>query len=176
MTWWERCKLRNQECWLGFPEYFVPPPLGTSIIRTYQAHVANGDAARQVLYHYDFEPDGEHLTLRGHDRLAEITAMLQYNGFPVVIERTPANPALAEKRRQVVLNELARGQFPVPAERVLIGQPLANGLRGPEAVVIYRNLLSQTAAKGPPIAVSGGTVGPVGGEGGGGTGGATPAR
>jgi hypothetical protein len=131
-----------------------------------------------VLYHYDFDPDGEHLTVRGHDRLAQIAAMLPCNAFPVVVERTPTNPALAEKRRHVVLNELAKGTFAVPAERVLIGPPVANGLAGPEAVIIYQNLLANTSAKGPPVQASGGGGGGGGIQSGigGSAGGATPSR
>jgi hypothetical protein len=155
LTSLERCKYYNQACWLGFPEYFKGPPLGASVFQANQAQVANGDAARMTLYHYDFDPDGEHLTLRGRDRLVQIVATMPSNGFPLIIERTPANPALAEKRRLVVLNELAHGPFPVPDERVLIGIPLPNGLSGREAVLIYGNLLSQTASKGPTVLIGG---------------------
>jgi hypothetical protein len=159
----ERCKANAQACFLGFPEYFNAPPLGASIDAAYRTHVANGDAARMVLYQYDFDATGAHLTLRGRDRLAQIASMLPCNNFPIVIERTLCDPRLAEKRREFVLNELALGPFPVPPERVLIGPPLANGLSGKEAALIAANLLAQTAAKGPPVPIGGGTVGGSGG-------------
>jgi hypothetical protein len=101
-----------------------------------------------VLYHYDFENGREGLTLRGRDQLAKIAALLPVNFSPVIIERTPDNPALAESRRRLVLNELARGPFPVPPERVVIGLPIAAGLQGTEAEIIYSNLLTQTRNAG----------------------------
>jgi hypothetical protein len=166
LTYHERCKANAQACFLGFPEYFAAPPLGASLAAAYGTHVANGDAARMVLYHYDFDATGASLTLRGRDRLAQIVAMLPCNGFPIVIERTPCDPRLAEKRREMVLNELALAPFPVPPERVLIGPPLANGLSGREAVIIAGNLLAQTAAKGPAVSISSGTVSAPTGTGG----------
>jgi hypothetical protein len=143
-----RCKLRLQKCFLGYPAEFEAPPLGAVIRQHFETQVANGDAARMVLYEYDFVPGGEALNCRGRDRLAEIRHMLPRNAFPVVIERTPGFPPLAEARRMSVLGELAAGPFPVPVERVVIGPPLATGLAGVEAEVIYRNLIDNTQSRG----------------------------
>src|SRR5262249_16318711 len=51
-SFFQRCKLRLQDCFLGYPEFFEAPPLGHSIAMHYQTHVANGDAARMVLNQY----------------------------------------------------------------------------------------------------------------------------
>ena len=67
--------------------------------------------------------------------------MLNQNGFPVIVERTPANPALADARRLAVLKQLTKGGITISPERVVIGAPIANGLRGSEAEIIYQNLL-----------------------------------
>jgi hypothetical protein len=127
----------------------------------YNTHVANAAAARMVLYDYDFVPGGAALNYRGRDRLAQIQAMLPCNGFPVVIERTPDCPPLADARRLAVLSELAHGPVPTPAERVVVGPPIAIGLQGVEAEIIYSNLLRQTANRGLPA--GGGGYGAAGG-------------
>jgi hypothetical protein len=154
-SFWERSRYRMQDCFLGFPEYFNEPPLGHSVYAHYKTHVANGDAARMVLYHYDFVDGSDVLNPRGRERLGEIAAMLPKNFFPVVIEPDCA-PGLDEARRLGVLTELGRCSFPIPTERVVIGKPPALGLRGAEAVVIYRNLLRQTQQRGAGTGGGGG--------------------
>jgi hypothetical protein len=151
---WQRCKRNWQACWIGFPEEWRAPPLGASVYLNGKTMVANGEAARMVLYHYDFEEGGVRLNQRGHDQLAKIACMLPANFFPVVIERTPELPGLAQARRMSVLQELAQGSFPVPPERVVVGEPAVPGLRGVEAEVIYRNLLLQTRTSGTPLSLS----------------------
>jgi hypothetical protein len=140
----------------------VARPLGEAMYDNMRVQEANGEAARMVLYRYDFVTCGTDLNLRGHDQLVKIAALLSRNSFPLVIERTPENPALAEARRLVVLNELAHGPFPVPPERVVIGLPLANGLRGIESVLIYDNLLRQTQTEGTQTGFGGGAAGGAG--------------
>jgi hypothetical protein len=142
-SFWARCKYVLQKCVLGFPEEFEAPPLGETVARHYRSHVANGEAARMVLHQYDFAPGSELLNERGLDRLLQIQQVLGHNFCPVVIERTPGCPQLAEARRLVVLNELARGPFPVPPERVVVGPSPSIGLAGVEAEIIYRNQLLQ---------------------------------
>jgi hypothetical protein len=157
--WW-RSRLALQECFLGFKEEFKAPPLGHWLYLHGKTMVANGDAARMVLYNYDFVEGCDRLNPRGKDQLAKIAALLPTNFCPVVIERIPCNPALAEARRLAVLNELTHGPFPVPPERVVIGPPLAVGLAGREATIIYPNLLEQTRTDGralnPPTSNVGG--------------------
>jgi hypothetical protein len=161
-----------KNCFLGYEEEFVARPLGESANQNIQVQAANGAAARMVLYRYDFLACGPGLTLRGKDQLAKIVARSAHNGFPIVIERTPECPGLAEARRLVVLNELAHGPIPVPPERVVIGPPLAIGLRGIDAVLIHDNLLKLTQ-QGPQGGISGGAAvrTPAGGAA---PGGATP--
>jgi hypothetical protein len=150
---------RLQQCFLGFPEEFEAPPLGESVYRNATTHVANGEAAAMVLYDFDFLPGREGLNVRGLDRLARIQTLLPRTFYPVVIERTPGCPQLAELRRLAVLNELARCSFVVPAERVVIGPPLANGLQGVEAEIIYGNQLRLMQSYGVPAGSLGGSAG-----------------
>jgi hypothetical protein len=118
------------------------------VYQTYGQQVANGVAARMVLYQFDFLPGCAGLNLHGLDQLAKIACLLPHNGFPIIIERTPGNPGLAEARRLTVLNVLGHGPVPIPAERVVIGPSIALGLDGVEAEIIYFNLLSQDRSRG----------------------------
>jgi hypothetical protein len=163
---------------MGFESEFESVPLGASVRATYSNHVANGIAARMVLYHYDFVDNTAALNTRGQDQVAKIAAVLAQNGFPVIIERTPSNPTLAEARRLAVLNQLGRSGIPIPPDRIVIGAPIANGLRGGEAEIIYQNLLTQTRERGLVTGAASGFVGaatspPSAGGGGGGAGGGT---
>jgi hypothetical protein len=134
-----------------------------------ETEVANGTAIRMTLYHYDFVDGGGALNLHGRDQLAKIAAMLPHNFFPIVIERTPGAPGLAESRRLAVLHELAAGPFPVPAERVIIGPSLGDDLRGVEAEIMNFNIMAQDRARGIGI-VQGGGFAPTGIQSGGGPG------
>jgi hypothetical protein len=171
MSWWQRFCYRMQDCFLGFPEEFREPTLGYLLYAHNKTQVANGDAARMVLYHYDFEDGCTDLKPHGRDRLAKISTMLPKNFFPIVIERTNCAPDLDEGRRQAVLAALAHSPFPIPPERVVIGPSIAVGLSGREAIIVYSNLLRQTST-GPNTGslISGGVGtfgGAVGGAGGG---------
>jgi hypothetical protein len=151
LSGWERWKQRMQAKCVGYLEEFGAPPLGHYVYLHGRAQVESGEAARMVLYHYDFEEDGARLTVRGRDQLAKIEHLLSGNFFPVIIERTPTAPALADARRMMVLQVLAHGQFPVPPERVVIGLPPTPGLRGVEAELIYANQLGVTRSSGAPL-------------------------
>jgi hypothetical protein len=164
-SFWSRCWRHLQECFLGYPEEFKPAPLGQSVQRAYTTHVANGTAARMVLYEYDFICGTAVLNQRGKDQLARMASWLPDNVFPIVIERTPWDPALAEARRLAVWSALADSPFPVPPERVVIGPPLAYGLQGVEADLVYRNLLRQTLSQGTQGGLGGGSIGGTGGQG-----------
>ncbi len=150
-SWWENCKARWGRCSegsSGHADRYVDPPLGTFLYAHGRTQVANGEAARMILYEYDFVPGSNRLNPRGQQQLARIAALLPSNFCPVVIERTKAGPEFDEARRQTVLEELMRGPFPVPVERVVIAEPLNAGLRGVEAEVIHLNMLLQTQTRG----------------------------
>lgn len=164
--WWQRCKARMQNLFLGYPEEFEPPPFGESVRMHNQTQVANGEAARMVFYDFDFISGGEGLNLRGRDKLAQVAHLLPQTFYPIIVQRTPGWPELAESRRTAVLHELARGPFPVPPERVVIGPSIAIGLSGVEAEIVNQNMLQNTQNMGPPVT---GTL--DGGNGGGGFGG-----
>jgi hypothetical protein len=121
-----------------------------------ETEVANGTAVRMTLYHYDFVDGSNELNLHGRDQLAKIAALLPHNFFPIVIERTPEAPTLAEGRRLAILNELAHGPFSIPPERVVIGPSLGDDLRGVEAEIMNFNLMAQDRARGIGVVQGGG--------------------
>jgi hypothetical protein len=159
----------------GYPAEFEAPPLGATIHAHFRTMVANGEAAAMVLYHCDFLDGSNALNLHGRDQLTRIACMAAGNAAPIIIERTPDAPGLAEARRAAVLNILALNNVPVPPERVLIGPPIAVGLPGEDARQLYfyslRNLATQAAPL--PIPESGSGVGLSGGGTGSGLGGGT---
>lgn len=165
------CKRDCQEKFLGYPEEFNEWPLGRAVYAHANTQVTNGNAARMVFYDYDFVSDGDQLNLRGQDKLTAIAARLPTNFFPIIIERTPQNPGLDQARRLAILNQLSSGSFPVPAERVVIGRPIANGMRGIDGLLVEQNRLGNILSGGSLIGTGGvgaGTgVGPGSFDGGG---------
>ncbi len=165
----------------GYASEFEAPPLGASVYQNFRTMVANGEAARMVLYRYDFIEGTELLNLRGRDQLAKIAAMSPNNSFPIIVERTPENPALAEARRQGILGVLGLNGVAVPPDRVLVSAPIAVGMRGVEAGLLHTRQLDNTRIQAtplqPPVAgtsglgFSGGGGGAGGGAGGGSAGG-----
>lgn len=141
---------RLQGRMLGYPEEFPPKPLGESLHSFGRVMVANGVEARMTLYDYDFEPGSSQLSARGRDQLSRVAAQLAASPFPLIVERTDANPALALERREAVLNELASVSFPIDPDRVLVGAPLAFGMSGVNAQIIGANSLNRTQQYGPP--------------------------
>ena len=142
---------RVQGKFWGYPEEFEPRPLGASVYEHGRIMAANATAARLVLYQFDFIEGTSELSPRGLDQLAKFTAQLAASPFPLLVERTPADPALAESRRYAVLARLARGPCPLPSDRVLVGVPTPNGMSGIDAHIIGSNSLTRTQGYGPPI-------------------------
>jgi hypothetical protein len=156
----------------GYPQEFEAPPLGASVHANFRTMVANGEAAAMVLYRYDFIGGTDVLNLHGRDQLTKIAALLRGNDFPIIIERTPEAPAVAEARRAVVLNVLAHNNIAIPPERIVIGPPIATGLSGrdAEAIAGFQIYTLRTQSIPPPIPTLGAGVS-GGGFGGGGFGG-----
>lgn len=145
----ERCRAK----YWGYPEKFYEPPLGTMLMGHNMAQVANGQAARMALYQYDFLPASDQLNARGKTQLAKIAQWLPANAFPVFVEPTPANPELDEARRQTVWRELS-SHCSIPSERVSVGRPHVRGLGAGDALLLDRNRLGLTSARG--VSASGG--------------------
>jgi hypothetical protein len=139
---------------LGYPEEFKPRPLGSSLHAMGRTMVSNGAEARLALYDYDFAPGSAELTERGRDQLARAAAQLAASPFPLIVERTPTDPALAGERRRVVIEALAASSIPVGPDRVLVGQPAPFGMSGVNAQIVSANALNRTQQYGPPIPIN----------------------
>ena len=139
---------------LGYPEEFRPAPLGASVYAHGRAMVANGEAAHMVLHKFDFVDGSDQLKPRGLDELGKIAYRLTSNPYPLVIERTPNDPALAEARRVAVLSALATGPYPIDPARVVVAVPSAKGLSGINAQIIGANAMERVREFGPPIPIN----------------------
>jgi hypothetical protein len=139
---------------LGYPEEFHPRPLGASLYDHGRAMVGNGAAARLVLYRYDFIDGSDQLNARGRDQLAKVASQLAVSPYPLLIERTPDRPGLADARRLAVLAALATGPVPVTSDRILVGAPIATGMAGIDAHIIGDNALNRTEKYGPAIPIN----------------------
>lgn len=167
-------KRHLQDAFIGYPEEFNEWPLGSSLYDLGRTEVANGQAARLILNHMDFVGDTAVLNYRGQDKLMAIAAQLPTNFAPVIVERTPWAPQIAEDRRLAILGMLAHGSFPIPAERVVIAPPIARGLTGVEAVIANTSRTTQFTNGGTNVAGSGiNGVGPSSGGSGAGSMGST---
>lgn len=163
---WHRahCKQKLQEHFFGYLNEFNEWPLGYSLYAHGRTQAANAEAARMAFYHYDFVEGTSQLNVRGRDKLAKLGTLLPTTFSPIVVERTPTERGLDEARRLALVDELARGPFAVPAERIVIGPPIPYGMSGVEAVAIYGNQLQHIAAGGF-LAGGGGVASFTGGPG-----------
>ena len=167
--WRQRCCARTRDKFWGYPWEFDDAPLGAAVEAHLTVQIAGGQAARMILYQYDFIPLSDQLKPRGKGELARIAYCVPSTFCPILVEPTPGQPKLDEARRQTVWRELASSPYPVPSERVVIGRPLTRGLGGAEALVNDRNRLMQTLSRG---AGAGGGAGSISGSGSGASGGA----
>jgi hypothetical protein len=154
-----------QDKFLGYPHEFEAPPLGHFVNLHIAVQTSNGVAARMMLYDYDFDCGSDRLNIYGKDRLRQMGHWLASTPFPLIVERTPRRPGLAEARGLAVFRELAAMGVSIAPERLLVGPPTITPLNGVEAEAVYHNLLQQTQSRGayPP-----GQFGPPNGTGAGG--------
>ncbi len=123
----------------------VPPAAGENVNNFWAIQIANGEAARMVLYHFDFVPGQPELTSRGTRQLSKFADMLQQTPHTLIIQPSPELPRLDELRRDHVLNALAMMDVHVPEERVIIRIPPTRGLDGIDAEAIHLKQLGLTS-------------------------------
>ncbi len=158
-TFWRRLQGR----FYGYPEEFVPRPLGAAVYDHALAMTANGAAARLTLYDYDFIQGSNELSSRGVEQLSKLAPQMLAGPYPLIVERTPENPGLASSRREMVAARLAGGPCPIPPDRVLVGTPIANGLSGINGQIISGNALGRVQQYGPPIPINSNGINSPGG-------------
>jgi hypothetical protein len=134
------------ERFIGDPNTFREPPLGSYLREQFSVQVAKADQHRFMLYKSDFLPGENRFSPTGASRFNLMYGRLPGWIGPITIEWTPEEPALAESRRKVVLETLARAGRPLPAERVVVGPSAYPGQMGTEAVNNQGNIISRSQA------------------------------
>ncbi len=137
-----------QDKFIGYPQTFVEPPLGYYINEQFTVQVAKADMHRFTLYRSDFLPGTNAFSPIGASRFNIMFSRIPGWLGPIAVEWTPDQPALAESRRQAVLQTLQNAGQPVLASRVVIGPSPYPGARAVEAANNYTNTLARTQAAG----------------------------
>lgn len=147
-TWWARWKAKcRSKCDACEAAQEAPvTALGETVAAPARVQIANGVAARMVLYNCDFVENSDRLSVRGRDELARISTWALHHPCPIIIERTPYCPGLDEARRQSVVQTLAGG--PITAERVIVAPAIAHGLNGVDSEILYRRMTSHLQGGG----------------------------
>ena len=172
--WWlTEAKPRLQESHWGYADQFEVRPFGSYAVAHLDKQIVNGAIARLALYHYDFGDvtlrDPTKLNSRGRKRLGKLAEMMvQNNLHPLIIQGSPGKPGLDMARLAHVLDLTAGLESPLPADWIVVGEPIPPPLSGEEATIVQENLLRQTQSGGATLS---GTESSIQGSSGGGGGG-----
>lgn len=128
---------------IGYPEYFVVPPLGASGYEMIGMMKARADGHEFTLYRSDFQAGTTNLSPGGAQRLSRMATRMSHWLGPLVVEWTPDQPGLAEQRRAQVASLMASAGLGVGPERIVVGPSPYNGLDGNEARSLYGTELSR---------------------------------
>jgi len=150
----------------GLHERLFSPPVGSALRHNIARHRARGRAARAVLYGYDFEPGSSKLNQHGYEQVQKMADWVTNSGVQVVVEYSPDSPDLAANRRQIVITHLRDLGIADASDYVMVGRPLAPGLKPIESQIIYQKLLGRLAGGGAQQ--TSGNAGSAGGSSGGG--------
>jgi hypothetical protein len=156
------CASRRQwEGWRGCRGacFYGADPFGFCVRNALNAQVTNGLAAQLVFYRYDFvnvptqgaaKPnDFANLNPQGRRQLLRVAEVMGRMPLPPVVIESSGNAQIDEARRQIVIAGLTDAMgSPVPAEWVVVDEPIAHPLAGIEASIIHESLLRQTEAGG----------------------------
>jgi hypothetical protein len=154
--WWlTRAKPCLQESHWGYADQFEVRPFGSYAVATLDKQITNGAIARLTLYHYDFGDvtlkDPTKLNLRGRKRLGKLAEMMvQNNLHPLIIQGSPGKPKLNAARLAHVVALTAGLESPLPADWIVVGEPIPPPLSGEEAAIAQENLLRRTQSGEPP--------------------------
>jgi hypothetical protein len=138
---------------------YAADPFGFCVSGALNAQVTNGLAAQLVFYRYDFistptqraaKPnDFANLNPQGRRQLRRVADVMSRMPLPPVVIESSGNSQIDQARRQVVIAGLTEAMgSPVPAEWVIVDEPMAHPLAGEEAAIVHENLLRQTEAGG----------------------------
>src|SRR6516165_1013026 len=97
-----------QDKFIGYPDTFREPPLGYYVNEQLAVEVAKANTHRFTLYRSDFLPGTNLFSPSGAARFNIMSARIPGWLGPITVEWTPEQPALAEQRRQALLESMQR--------------------------------------------------------------------
>jgi hypothetical protein len=118
------------DVFVGYPEYFVEPPLGAHVRETMGVMKAKADPHKFTLYQSDFLNKSNALSPVGAGRFNLMVSRLKCWPGPILIEWSPDQPGLAESRRDAVFAMLQSVGIGVIPEQVVIAPSPFPGLYG----------------------------------------------
>jgi hypothetical protein len=126
---------------VGYPDTFIEPPLGYYVTEQLSVQVAKADTHRFTLYRSDFLPGTSLFSPSGASRFNLMFARFPSWLGPIAVEWTPDQPALAQSRRQAVLDAMQQAGQPILAQRVVVIPSPYPGAYGTEATNNYSNMI-----------------------------------
>jgi hypothetical protein len=142
-----------QDKFVGYPDTFIEPPLGYYVNEQLAVQVGKANTHRFTFYRSDFLPGTTSFSPSGASRFNVMFARIPAWMGPINVEWTPEQPALAEQRRQAVLETLQRAGQPILADRVVIGPSPYPGAMGTEAANNFGNTIGRSQAAATSFAL-----------------------
>jgi hypothetical protein len=138
-----------QDKFVGYPDTFREPPLGYYVNEQFAVQAAKANTHRFTLYRSDFLPGTNLFSPSGASRFNVMATRIPGWMGPITVEWTPEQPALAEQRRQALIETMQRAGQPILADRVVIAPSPYPGAMGVEAANNYGNLIQRSQAAAP---------------------------
>lgn len=143
----------------------IPEPNGAFVRRFTDRQAAKAEASEFAVYWNEFNPKGDGFGPAGQRHMDEIALRLPQEPFGVLVQST-GKPETDAKHRSLVVATLTAKGVTDAEQRVAVGHPQAEPLRGDEAPRVFNGLL-----RGGTLGGGAGGSGLGGGLGGGGLGG-----
>jgi hypothetical protein len=135
-----------QDKFVGYPDTFREPPLGYYVNEQLAVQVAKANTHRFTLYRSDFLPGTSLFSPSGASRFNVMAPRIPAWMGPITVEWTPEQPALAEQRRQALIETMQRAGQPILADRVVIAPSPYPGAMGVEAANNFGNTIQRGQA------------------------------
>lgn len=133
------------------PNEVCAPPLGSTINAYFDSHVFNGEKARLMLYHYDFNngplQDQSQLNAAGRKKIASLKNLLTSSGHPLMVQRVENDIALSQARQSHVTGVL-QSEFGLSGTQVIVRDSDSGGINGMEAIDLDLSRQQMTRALG----------------------------
>ncbi|QDU27030.1 hypothetical protein ETAA8_21140 [Anatilimnocola aggregata] len=155
------------KCGDKVPHGAIPQPVGTYACQWQQAQMIRAEQDDFAVYEKEWLEKTAQLSPYGHDHLVRIARRLLDQPYTVVIEPT-TDAALNESRRLTLVQFLLEREVPGAEDRIVIGNPAAEGMLGQEAPFIARGYFGTGSQAGSGQASTSNSSGLGGGGFGGG--------